>query len=245
MKKDVMTASLNILHPFSGLTVAESGQSFGNLDDKYSNDAGKNRSRLLSELGLSDQQFCFMDAQGKDSFIDLGASIASSPRFPTDGLITTRSAFGLGLFPADCVPLVIYCEAPRLLALVHLGWQGCTLNLAQKVIDHISSTYGTSSSELLCYLGPSIHPSQYIVPEIHATQKTEKWAKHVKAHKNNWTVDLASFIKQELQSFGVKPKNIIISPTNTADPASNMFSHYLYRNGKGKLGRNGFVAFLD
>lgn len=224
------------------LTIIESGLNFGNLDDKYSIDAKSNRNKLYKLVGTSHQNAIYIDAEGKDKYIDIKDGKNIHNKAICDAIITTSEKISLALFPADCVPLVIYSEHPQVLALVHLGWRGCIMELHNKVLQHLVFNYKVRPSELVSYIGFSIKKESYLLPSIHEKQRSKAWEPYISQIDNNYSVDLQGYIISELLRVGVKKSKIICSGIDTAESSSGYFSNYRSRIEGSKPGRNGFIV---
>ncbi|MBI4090104.1 MAG: UDP-N-acetylmuramoyl-L-alanine--D-glutamate ligase [Candidatus Kerfeldbacteria bacterium] len=80
-----------------------------------------------------------------------------------DGLVTDRNSQSLGVFTADCVPVVAYDPVQRLVGVAHAGWRG----LVSGVIDALVRTmaaHATAPRSLWMWFGPSAGPCCYDVP---------------------------------------------------------------------------------
>ncbi len=73
-----------------------------------------------------------------------------------DGLITDQPGIALTIFTADCIPVLLYDPAKRVIAAVHAGWRGTAQNIAGKAVARMRSDYGCDPGTILAAIGPGI-----------------------------------------------------------------------------------------
>lgn len=81
----------------------------------------------------------------------------SSPVFlqgKADALCTTDCNVPIGVFTADCLPIVLFGKQAS--AAVHAGWRGTLQNIAGKATDHLIRTHGETPDSICAVLGPCI-----------------------------------------------------------------------------------------
>lgn len=82
-----------------------------------------------------------------------------------DALITDKKNIAVGVFNADCVPVLLYDRDKNVIAAVHSGWKGTFKCIVLKTIEKMGQLYGTKPENLLVYIGPHIHECCYEVGE--------------------------------------------------------------------------------
>jgi polyphenol oxidase len=80
----------------------------------------------------------------------------------TDALVTADPAAVLAVLVADCVPIVLYDPAARVLAVVHAGWRGTAAGVNAAALAAMSSL-GARPGSVLAGLGPAIGADRYQV----------------------------------------------------------------------------------
>lgn len=73
---------------------------------------------------------------------------------PFDCIITTLPNVAIGVYTADCIPLLI--SGPGIVVAVHLGRKGLLLGLCQKVLKKLQIEFGIDLSEIKCFIGPAL-----------------------------------------------------------------------------------------
>ncbi len=95
------------------------------------------------------------------------------PEFPrdvnADAAVTDRADLALMVKQADCQGVILYDPVPRVVALVHCGWRGNTLDILGSVVESMSSNFHCCRARILAAIGPSLGPccAEFITyPEI-------------------------------------------------------------------------------
>lgn len=130
------------------------------------------RSRLLDELGI-EHGFgtrASFDATPKDVVYGKqvhGTALLRVPAAPgpheADALWTDAPGRAVGVYTADCVPILIAHESGRFVAAVHAGWRGSAARMAALAVRGLVAATGARPSELRAAIGPHIGPCCYEV----------------------------------------------------------------------------------
>lgn len=79
-----------------------------------------------------------------------------------DGLLTLEPDLLLGVFTADCVPVVIADPRQKAVAVVHAGREGTRRGIVRAAVDALVAS-GSRAEDLCAWVGPSISPLHYEV----------------------------------------------------------------------------------
>ena len=90
-------------------------------------------------------------------------------------MVTQEQGIFLGVWTADCVPILLVAPQHRIAAAVHVGWRGTLAGLTVKTVKRLDEMNGVSSTELHAALGPSIGPCCYEVKSDVTAPLLEKW----------------------------------------------------------------------
>ncbi|MBQ6577608.1 MAG: laccase domain-containing protein [Bacteroidales bacterium] len=82
-----------------------------------------------------------------------------------DAFVTSLEGVAIGVRTADCVPILLYDPAKRIVAAVHSGWKGTVKRISQKTISFMKEKFGCVSSDLRAAIGPAIMKSSFQVGE--------------------------------------------------------------------------------
>jgi YfiH family protein len=72
-----------------------------------------------------------------------------------DGMVTAAAGIALGIFTADCVPILMVDEERRIVAALHAGWRGTLAGIADAGV-HAMVALGARPASIRAALGPSI-----------------------------------------------------------------------------------------
>lgn len=72
-----------------------------------------------------------------------------------DFMITNKKKYGIGVFTADCLPIVIYDPITHSAGIVHAGWKGCAANIFTITIERMVQEFSVCVKDLEIYFGPA------------------------------------------------------------------------------------------
>ena len=84
------------------------------------------------------------------------------PRPCADGVFTAVSGQPLGIYTADCLPLLMASRDGRFISCVHAGWRGAAQSIAQRAVARFQAR-GVAPSNIVAAIGPHIRPCCYEV----------------------------------------------------------------------------------
>ncbi|MBK9098275.1 MAG: peptidoglycan editing factor PgeF [bacterium] len=177
--------------------------SFSVGDDKEKVD--QNRKMFFNELGLNEEMVSYQKQVHEDkiNFVDTYGSCGES-----DALITKSKNLGLAISSADCPAIFIYDPLKKVIAAVHSGWKGTEKKILAKTIKRLSVEFSCITSDLICYIGPSISQKNYEVGEEVAKKFDEQF---ILTRENKHYLDIAGVNFNMLVNEGVKKINIQVS----------------------------------
>jgi YfiH family protein len=132
-------------------------------------DVLENRSRAAAAFGVALDDCVFAEQAGGtaatrvfDAMRGRGARSLSGALPGTDALVTTDPGAVLVILVADCVPIVLYDAAARVLALVHAGWRGTVSGVIPTAVALMGAA-GADPSRVVAAIGPTISAETYQV----------------------------------------------------------------------------------
>ena len=192
---------------------------------------------ILEAFGLSPGQLLtFKQVHGADVLI-----LREDPKtlnYPLlyDAAITDREEVALGVWTADCLPILMWDKSKGVVATVHAGWRGLRYEIAQRTILRMKETFGSSPKEILVGIGPGIGPCCYEI----GTEVVDLFRSPYGSHRSfiynrggRSYLDLCSVTQLQLLKAGVPSENMEVMPLCTACRKDLFFS---YRR-DGKTGR--------
>lgn len=159
-----------------------------------------------------------------------------------DALITDKTKTAIGVFTADCVPVILVDTKKGAIAAVHSGWKGTKALIVSKTIKRLQENYGSKAVDIRVYIGPHIGACCYEVSrELIEEFTREDIYSNINISNNN-KLDLEKCILAQLIENGVKEENIWT--TNTCTACNKHYELYSYRNSKNKQGRMFSFVYL-
>lgn len=147
-----------------------------------------------------------------------------------DSIITNRKNTAVGIFTADCVPILIADKNKKIAAAVHSGWKG-TLNLiVYKTLKYLMNCYNSNINDIIVFIGPHIGSCCYEVSSdlIESFKSSILYCK--KDISEGRKLDLEKCILLQLEKLGVPIENI--HSANACTFCSNEYEFYSYRKNK-------------
>jgi len=81
----------------------------------------------------------------------------AAERPPADGMATREAGVGLGIFTADCVPILMTSPQSKVVCALHAGWRGVIAGIAGEGVRAMERL-GAPVRDIRAALGPSIGP---------------------------------------------------------------------------------------
>lgn len=159
-----------------------------------------------------------------------------------DALITDKEKTAIGVFTADCVPVILVDNRKGVIAAIHSGWKGTKSLIVSKTIERIQEIYGSISEDIKVYIGPHIGGCCYEVSnDLIEAFTSEDIYSNIKINNKN-KLNLQKCILIQLLSKGIKESNIVT--TNICTACNKEIDLYSYRFSENKQGRMfSFVYF--
>lgn len=160
-----------------------------------------------------------------------------------DGIITNRRNLAIGIFTADCVPVLLFDKKNKIISAVHSGWKGTLNKIIIKALDKMKDEHGASMEDIIAFIGPHNKGCCYEIGQDVAEEFYKDKLYHgIEIIKDN-KLQLEKCIIKQLQSKGVSEKHINISPICTY--CNNEYELYSYRKQKDSCGRMFSFIYLS
>ena len=155
-----------------------------------------------------------------------GAAVASVDR-PTgqpvpacDAAVTHQPEVALAIRTADCVPLVVYDTAKRLLGAAHIGWRGLVAGLPERLLRALATTWGSRPADLLAVMAPSVRGCCYEVRADVAGQLPQD----IHRARGRMTLDLPEAVRGRLLAAGLPEAMMLDAQRCTRCESERFFS---------------------
>jgi YfiH family protein len=150
----------------------------------------RNRQRVAASLPVRAQNVVFAAQEHTDKVLIVDEHTTIPP--PCDALVTTTPNVLLGIYTADCVPVLLYGET--VVGVAHCGWKGLKAELIPKTLDVMRSL---GARNFVAAIGPCIRMKSYAVEEAFL-ENVAKYAPCICNVAGAWHVDLPKIAKVQL-----------------------------------------------
>jgi YfiH family protein len=141
-----------------------------------------------------------------------------------DALFTSEPGLAVGVWTADCVPILLAHVDGGAVAAVHAGWRGSALAIARKAVLAMAETLGFSARGFTALIGPHIGPCCYEVdgPVLDAIGDATVFSPGRRADR--YQLDLEALNRKQLLEAGLRPERVARVGGCTACDASRYAS---------------------
>lgn len=126
-----------------------------------------------------------------------------------DFLTTRLEHMGLGVYTADCLPIIFYDTYNRAVGICHAGWSGSVNQVALKTVQSMQHDFGTDLNHLRIFFGPSAKVCCYEVTAEFVTHLApfDYQEEVMSTYQERLFFDLPLFNKLQLEAYGVKKES--------------------------------------
>lgn len=159
-----------------------------------------------------------------------------------DGLVSTTSGGSLLIRTADCLPILLFDPSRNLIAAIHAGWRGLTLNIIAAGVATMRGL-GGKTRNIVAVIGPHIGSCCYSVSRDRVKRFTEKGfaLKHITRQSRELLyLNLTVIARQQLEEAGIAQGRI--EALKVCTHCDRRF--YSYRRERKNTGRNLSVIVL-
>ncbi len=145
-----------------------------------------------------------------------------------DGFVTGEASVSLGVFYADCTPVLLFDSEKKALAVVHCGWRGTVKAFAGKGVRTLAEQFGSRPENVHGVIGPCIGEDCFEVgSEVAEEFVAAGFENFVKKGKvsDKYYVDLKGVNRAVLLEAGLLEENITVSDECTHCLTEKYFSH--------------------
>lgn len=163
-----------------------------------------------------------------------------------DALVTNARKVAVGVFMADCVPVLIYDKEKQVCAAVHSGWKGTYSHITAKTIETLVEKYHCNLEDIYIYIGPHIGGCCYQVgQELIEKFSSDELYKEWNIIEDN-RLNLSNCIKAQCLNKGINLEHIydLDLCTLCSEEKSGIKLHS-YRKLKEKSGRLLSLIYIE
>jgi hypothetical protein len=211
----------------------------------------ENRRRLQVATGV-ERIFVARQVHGANVLqVSGGDVLADIAQIEADGLFSDAPGIAVGVYVADCIPVLMADARTGGFAAVHAGWRGTLAGVVPAAVRRLVDELGARPEDLRVALGPAIGVCCFEVGEevvdavARAIPRAAAPAASVirRAANGRAHVDLKRLNVMLLQAEGVPASAIDVGPECTSCDRARFFS---YRRDKGETGQAiGFICAAE
>lgn len=160
-----------------------------------------------------------------------------------DGIVTSKKNSIIGVFTADCTPVILIDIKEKIVAVVHSGWKGTYTSIVKEAVDIMRRDFKCEAKNIKAFIGPHIRQCCYEVSEELKDKFINKFNnidKDILFKGRNLSMELC--IEQDLLQCDISDENILsLSLCTHCEDKEKLFS---YRGSNGDYGRLFSLAFI-
>lgn len=155
-----------------------------------------------------------------------------------DGLLSEMTGALLGVYTADCLPVILKEDKRKVIGALHAGWRGTMGGILKEALATLKKEWQIEPNQVNFFLGPHIRSCCYQVGKEVAKHFPQETL--LQRNEKNY-LDLERALKSQLQQCGGDPKQISSDPSCTCCN-QNFFS---FRRDKTEKRMLAFIAKLN
>lgn len=196
----------------------------------------ENRKHLSDKIGIPLLQFVFANQTHSDHIKQVtkldagkGAFSCDDAFADCDALYTREADLLIGVFTADCVPILLYDPIEKLIAAIHSGWMGTVKQITAKTLRRLIDEEGCLPHNIHAFIGASIAYHSFevgmeVVAQIQALP-FDVAAYIIEKGNQKAYVDNSGLNYQMLINAGVLKEHITIDKNDTFAENESFFSY--------------------
>jgi len=189
-------------------------------------DVKHNHLLLSKELGYDAETLVYMSQIHSDRIVIVNETMNFTTPPQCDALITNRPNIPLMVMSADCTPILLYDPRHNAIGAVHAGRAGALNEILPKTLHAMGQEYGSTLSDIVVLLGPSIHGCCYEVNETIAKDVIEKgYEEALQRIEEKVFLDVNTILLAQLEMLGIREEHIEIIDACTSCHHETYFSY--------------------
>lgn len=166
-------------------------------------------------------------------------------RWSADGMVTASRGIALGIFTADCVPILMLDETREVAGALHAGWRGTLADIAAAGVRAMDAL-GARPHAIRAAMGPAIGSCCFEV-DADLAERFARSIPHARAHTRAGNpgkayLDLRAILRGQLERAGLAPAAITSMGPCTRCAADKYFSRRAARGATTGL-QMSFIGF--
>lgn len=236
LESNILKNSEGVKHFFSTRKGGVSTGEFESLNlGIYTNDSKENVRNnfniLCSSLNINENISYLNQEHGNKVFILTKENASEVVGSKGDAIVTQEKNMPIGVFTADCVPILLYDRDKKVAAAIHAGWRGLESKILTNTVNVLKEKFHSKEENIICAIGQCIGECCFEV----SNDVAEKF-RFVSSRGGSLYVDLLKEAYTEAKECNLLEKNIDTLGRCTVCE-SDLFHSYRRENGKtGRIG---------
>lgn len=152
-----------------------------------------------------------------------------------DAVITNEKKSIIGVFTADCVPIILVDKVNKAIAAIHSGWKGTYESIVKETILKMKEEFNSNTENIIVYIGPHIRQCCYEVSEELKEKFIGKFNLNEEKLFNGRNLSLEACINNDLIKCGILEENI--NSLGICTHCEKNVKLHSYRKSNGAYGR--------
>lgn len=171
------------------------------------------------------------------NFFSLSAQEQRQMMEGVDAVMTNLPQISIGVFTADCVPVLLFDPENKATAAIHAGWRGTVQHIVAKTVERMRQQFGTNPARLQAQIAPCISEKNFEVgQEVYdAFLQSGFDMPRIATMHAKWHINLPLANRLDLEGMGVKTENIRQANICTYDNSTDYFSARKLKEGFGTI----------
>jgi YfiH family protein len=148
-----------------------------------------------------------------------------APDVEADALVTDAPGVAVGVFTADCVPILLAETEGRGVATVHAGWRGSAMRIAEVAARTLAEAIECRPETLVAAIGPHIGPCCYEVDDPVRAAVDDESVFRGSDRPGHYRLDLFELNRRHLLRAGLRPERIDRVEGCTACEVTRFYSY--------------------
>ena len=119
-----------------------------------------------------------------------------------DALVTNEKNIVIGVYTADCIPLILFDLYNNVIGVAHCGWKGLHLDIIKNTVLKMESL-GAEKDNTVAVIGPCIRKDSYKV-SADFLNNFKEYDDCFEENNNNYFADLPKIAIYQLNKIGIK-----------------------------------------
>lgn len=196
-----------------------------------------NRKRFAKDLNIDLEKCVFAKQTHSDHIHKVTLEDAGKGVFDyetaiddTDALYTKEKGICLGVFHADCVPVLMADPISGIIVAIHAGWQGTVKEITGKTIAYLKEHENVNPENLKVYIGASICQNNFevgmdVIDKVKAMSFDTSSCYYFNETTQKGYVDNKKLNQMQCLNEGVLLNNITMDKNCTYSNTENFFSY--------------------